>query len=110
MWVAESTVITDVVKTYTVKVNVYGKDTAGVEEVQYTPEECFTFTSSTETITNYSGVTDTCPSDVVIPKAINGVAVKAIGATNPYAKQSLCTKGITNVTIPDSVKMLETSL
>ena len=68
-----------------------------------TPTECFTFTSSTGTITNYSGVTDNCPSDVVIPNTINGVTVKVIGATNPGLKQSFYAKGITSVTIPDSV-------
>ena len=68
-----------------------------------TPTECFTFTSSTGTITKYNGITETCPSDVVIPNTINGVTVKVIGATNPGAQQSFYAKGITSVTIPDSV-------
>jgi len=93
MWVAEDTVITDVAKTYTVRINVYGKDTAGVEEVQYTAEEYFEFDSATGTIEWYNG-TD---KDVVIPKTINGVEVKAIG---DYAFEW---RNITSVIIPNSV-------
>jgi len=95
MWVAESTVITDVVKTYTVKINVYGKDTAGVEEVQYTPEEYFEFDSATGTITAYDWTAK--DKDVVIPKTINGVEVKTIG------EEAFQWNPLTSVVIPDSV-------
>jgi len=116
MWVAESTVITDVVKTYTVRINVYGKDIGGVEEVQYTPEEYFDFDSDTGTLVwgiHCEGM------DIVIPPTIGGVEVKAIGnnAFNDYLLTSVVipngvtsignyafnSSQLTSITIPNSV-------
>jgi hypothetical protein len=58
---------------------------------------CFTFDSSTFTITDYN---PDCGGNVVIPSTIGGVSVTTIGFQAFYGNQ------LTSVTIPDSVKTI----
>lgn len=62
---------------------------------QSTPESCFTFDSSSGAITGYDA--GTCESDVTIPSTIGGYTVSSV-ADNAFSN-----KGLTSVTIPDSV-------
>lgn len=61
-----------------------------------TAASCFTFTSSTGTITDYSNDAS-CPKAVRIPKEINGKTVTSIEADAFFNNQ------LTSVTIPNSV-------
>ena len=61
-----------------------------------TADSCFTFQSSTGTITDYSNDAS-CPKVVRIPKEINGKTVTSIGNSAFYSNQ------LTSVTIPSSV-------
>lgn len=69
-----------------------------LEEENFTDPKLFKFDKFNGTITKYS---DRGPKDVVIPSAINGVAVTSIG------KNAFKEKGITSVFIPDSVISIE---
>ena len=59
-----------------------------------TAESCFTFDSSTGTITGYD---ISCGTDVVIPSKIGGVSVTVIG------KFAFLSEGITSVVLPDTI-------
>jgi len=61
------------------------------------PETCFTFDSLTGTITDYDYLNGSCPSDVVVPSTIGGVAVTTI-ANNAFQNSNL-----TCVSFPSSV-------
>lgn len=67
------------------------------------PDNCFTFDVATGTISEYLEYQDSdpaspaCPKDVTIPSVINGVSVTILG---DYSFQS---RGITAVSIPNSV-------
>jgi len=80
-------------ETFSAKIDVTGT------AIDYTPESCFEFDSSTGTITGYDA--DTCGTDVVIPKEIDDVAVTKIGDYAFDADQS--SVDLTHVIIPDSV-------
>ena len=68
-----------------------------------TSKDCFEFDSSTGTITKYyknennDRTKAACPKDVIIPRKIDGVEVKVIGAN------SFSGLGITSVEIPNTV-------
>ena len=68
---------------------------SGGDEIA-TDDSCFTFNSSTGTITDYSDDAS-CPKVVVIPKEINGSTVRSIGIMAFHINQ------LTSVTIPSSV-------
>jgi len=85
-------------ETFSAKIDVTGT------AIEYTDEDCFTFDESTGTITGYGVMYDEdgkCPSDVVIPKEIDDVAVTKIGDYAFDADQS--SVDLTHVIIPDSV-------
>lgn len=70
-----------------------------IEFLEPTNQWCFTFNSSTKTITNYS-IDPICPKSIVIPSKINWVSVENIG------DNSFFQKWITNIIIPNSVKTI----
>ena len=74
-----------------------GKIVATGTTYHTTDESCFTFNSSTGSITGYSY---TCPTDVIIPPTINGVAVSSIGDYAFFQRES---GSLTSVVIPNSV-------
>jgi len=82
-----------------------GKVTVTGEAVSYTPESCFDFDSSTGTIVNtdedWTAYDTSCGTDVVIPKTIDGVEVKAIG-NSVFETEEF----IKSVIIPDTVSSL----
>jgi hypothetical protein len=69
-----------------------------VMAVTYMDATVFGFTPETGTITGYNG---TPPTDLVIPGAIDGTPVTAIGY------QAFMNRGLASVTIPDSVETIE---
>ena len=83
---------------------VIGFPGSGPEVVEERPEptaaSCFTFNSSTGTITAYK-TTATCPKDVVIPDEINDVPVTKIGAS------AFKTKSLTSVYIPYGIEEIQ---
>ncbi len=100
-------------KTLSAKVTVDG------DAVEYTDVSCFTVNSN-GVITDYD---ESCGSNVVIPKKINGVTVTGIRGTYSYDWEtddegndtnSIClsyqgafqNKGLTNIIIPDTVTMI----
>ncbi len=94
MWVDESAEIPNgESRKYGVKVNVYAKQLASDS---FTDQSCFTFDSTTGTITGYS---DECSSDVVIPYTIDGVKVTAIG-DKVFANR---TTRLTSVILPNTI-------
>jgi len=94
MWVDEDAQIPNgESRKYGVKVNVYAKQLASDS---FTNESCFTFDSTTGTITGYS---DECSSDVVIPYTIDGVKVTAIG-DKVFANR---TTRLTSVILPNTI-------
>ena len=97
MWVDESAIIpSGESRKYGVKVNVYAKQ---LLSNNFTDESCFTFDSSTGTITDYD---DNCPKDVVIPYTIGGVEVTTIGK-GFLGTLGFYDKQLTSVIIPNSV-------
>ena len=82
-------------KTFNGKIEVTGT------AVEYTDESCFTFSNGS--ITDYDAAT--CGTDVVIPRTIGGVVVTGIG--DPFGLNSLSSKGLTSVIIPDSVTAIQ---
>ena len=102
-----------------------GKVTVTGEAVEYTPESCFTFDSSTGTITYKtldfengifeSGYSNECSREVIIPKTIGGVEVKMVALDNvkalgPVLKGEVQnfdeldrSEALTRVIIPDTV-------
>ncbi len=70
--------------------NVYAKQII----LEPTDESCFTFNTSTGTITDYD---DTCPKNIVIPNMINDIPVTSIGSSAFNSNQ------LTSVTIPSNV-------
>ncbi len=91
LWVDEKANIPNgEARKYGVKINVYAK------QLQYEKidESCFTFDSTTGTITDYS---DTCPKDVMIPNMISGVEVVSIG------RQAFYKNDLNSVIIPNTV-------
>ncbi len=93
MWVDESAEISNgESRKYGVKVNVYAKQ---VSSENFTDESCFTFDSSTGTITDYD---DNCPKDVVIPYTIDGVQVTKMG------DKAFLNKKLTSVTFSSNIK------
>lgn len=76
-----------------------GSDIEGTKEITVEANSgFFTFVSATGTITNYDKAGGL---DVVIPSMIDGVTVTSIGY------RAFSAKGLTSVTIPDSVKTIE---
>lgn len=76
-----------------------------IQVVEFTQESCFTFDSSTGTISDYlcvAGNTSSLPviTNVVIPDTIGNVAVQKIGASAFREKQ------LTSVSMPDSITSL----
>jgi len=88
-------------QTFSAKVTVDG------EAIEYTPESCFNFNKETGTIEdpgrddndNPLYDVETCGTDVVIPKTIDGVTVTTIGEGAFGGNESL-----TSVIIPNTVK------
>jgi len=80
-------------------VNVYAKQ---LLSDSFTDEACFTFDSTTGTITGYD---DSCPKDVVIPYTIEGVLVTTIGK-GIRGENGFDSKQLTSVVIPNSVKSI----
>ena len=79
-----------------------GKVTVTGEAIEYTPESCFDFDSSTGTITPLDPYmpaydVETCGTNVVVPKTIGGVEVKALGSS------AFESTGVNSVIIPDTV-------
>jgi hypothetical protein len=74
-----------------------GLAASDVMAITYMDAAAFTFTQATGTITDYSS---SAPKDVVIPGAIDGTPVTAIGLS-AFASNQLA-----SVTIPDSVKTI----
>jgi prepilin-type N-terminal cleavage/methylation domain-containing protein len=60
-------------------------------------DSCFTFDTTTGTITDYLYTNTGCPSDVVIPSEIGGVAVKSLGYRSFY------NNSLTSAVIPNTV-------
>ena len=83
-------------KTFSGKVVVTG------EAIEYTPETCFTMDGGT--ITGYNA--ETCGTDVVIPKTINGTSVTKIGELENWSGV-FESSGLTSVIIPDTVTTIE---
>ena len=85
-------------QSFSAKVSVTG------EPIEYTPETCFTFSNGT--ITRYN--VETCGTDVVIPRAINGTTVTQIGESAfsnfPNEQSGM---NITSVIIPDTINYIE---
>ncbi|MGP1567116.1 MAG: S-layer homology domain-containing protein [Peptoanaerobacter stomatis] len=72
------------------------------EEKQPNPASDFEFDKSTGTITKYIGIR----RNVVIPKMIDGVEVKAIGGFTTYGEGAFQEQNIRTVVIPDSVTII----
>ena len=109
MWIDNNTVIGNVNQDYTIeewndlyasiKVNVTGD--FNEKELPTTAASCFTTTTNednTITITDYD---ESCGTDVVIPKTINGYNVTTIGSYAFYNNQ------LTSVIMPNSVTTIE---
>ncbi|MBO5095836.1 MAG: leucine-rich repeat protein [Bacilli bacterium] len=100
IWIDEESDIEDQGSTFLSRVEINAGQ--GIEKY-YTPEECFTFDSSTGSITAYDETLEGCTTDVVIPyeitptDATEPVAVTQIGAS------AFKEKGITSVEFPRSV-------
>ena len=73
-----------------------------VKALAPTPEACFTFNINKQEIQSYT-VSANCPSDVVIPETIGGIAVKVIGGN------SFKEKGLTSVVIPNNVTSVDSN-
>ena len=88
-----------------------GKVTVTGEAIEYTPESCFTFDSSTGTITGYN--TTSCPTenvDMVIPKTIGGVAVTKIGNEAFFEGDSgIVLVKLNSIVIPDTVVSIDSN-
>jgi len=95
LWVDENTEIpSGEARKYGIKINVYAKQDVRVSPVESANAKYFTFDVETGTITGYA---DDGPKDLVIPRTIKGVEVKAIGAN------AFVNKGLTTLTIPSTV-------
>ena len=70
--------------------------------IEYTDESCFTFSNGT--ITYYD--VDTCGTDAVIPRTIDGVAVTKITGSVMDGPIAQGNKDLTSVIIPDSVTVI----
>lgn len=70
----------------------------GDENENETSAHCFEFGAGT--ITGYNGITEDCPSDVVIPATLDDETVTAIG------DRAFVEMGLTSVVFPDSVTEL----
>jgi len=79
-----------------------GKVTVTGEAIEYTPESCFDFDSSTGTIVNtdedWTAYDTSCGTDLVIPRTINGVEIKYLN----LEVFTMVTE-ISSIIIPDSV-------
>ena len=113
MWIDENTIIGNVNQDYTmeewedvfasIKVGVTGDF---VEKFIYTEERCFEYLPNIYSDDQIIGVSiinydETCGSDVVIPKTIDGYNVMVINSEAFGSKNK--GKGLTSVVIPDSV-------
>lgn len=74
--------------------------TTTLTTLTYTPESCFEFDPSTNTITKYKHTQSGCPKNVVIPETINNLPVKTLWSTAFY------NQALTSVVIPESVKTI----
>jgi|LSQX01.2.fsa_nt_gb prepilin-type N-terminal cleavage/methylation domain-containing protein len=63
-------------------------------------ENCFVFNTKTKTITDYQGVNELCPSNIIIPNTINGIPIENIGI-NAFRM-----KGIMSVILPSGLKKI----